>query len=118
MQIGLSLVVFASLFRLALNQDKPSRERLWVAGLCAGALVLSAAACGDVVAGSLSGRAMLSTPKAVFRDCQVLLAVVAGTACCSSCWLVLPLDLEPGARATTAGITDAKNLFFIPYELF
>jgi hypothetical protein len=26
--------------------------------------------------------------------------------------------LSLGARATTAGITDAKNLFFIPYELF
>ncbi len=42
MQTGTSLVVFASLLRLALNQDEPAREQLWVAGLCVGSLLLSA----------------------------------------------------------------------------
>ena len=121
MQIGSSLVIFALLFRLALNQDKPSRERLWVAGLCAGALVLSGSSMLAMLwLGAYLGAAMLSAPKGRFRGLARsywpwwvgtgMLLFMLG--------LFYLWTLSLGTRATTAGITDAKNLFFIPYELF
>lgn len=121
MQIGTSLVAFALLFRLASNQDEPSRERLWVAGLCVVSLLLSAS---NMLAmlwlGAYLGAAMLSAPKDRLKRLARsywpwwmgtgLLLFLLG--------LYYLWTLSVGARATTVGITDAKNLFFILYELF
>jgi hypothetical protein len=121
MQIGTSLVVFASLFRLALNQDAPSRERFWVAGLCVVSLLLSAS---NMLAmlwlGAYLGAAMLSAAKDRLQGLARsywpwwlgtgLLLFMLG--------LYYLWTLSLGARATTVGITDAKNFFFIFYELF
>jgi len=64
MQIGTSLVAFALLFRLALNQDQPSRERLWVAGLCVAFLLLAASSMLAMLwLGAYLGAVMLSAPK-------------------------------------------------------
>ncbi|MFZ0829044.1 MAG: hypothetical protein WAO02_16645 [Verrucomicrobiia bacterium] len=121
MQIGTSLIVFALLFRLALNQDKPSRERLWVAGSCVASVLLAGSSMLAMLwLGAYLGAAMLSAPKDRLR---ALLKTYwpwwAGT---SLLLFLLGLyylwTLRQGARATTAGITDAKNLFFIVYELF
>jgi hypothetical protein len=121
MQIGTSLVVFALLFRLALNQDEPSRERLWVAGLCAGSLLLSASGMLAMLwVGAYLGAAILSTPKGrLLGLARSYWSWWAGTG------LMLFLlglyylwTLSLGARATAAGITDAKNFFSILYELF
>jgi hypothetical protein len=121
MQIGASLVVFASLFRLVLNQDEPSRERLWVAGLCVGSLLLSA---GGMLAmlwtGAYLGAALLSMTKSRLQGLARsywpwwvstgLLLFMLG--------LFYLWTLSLGARATTVGNTDARNFFFILYELF
>ena len=121
MQIGLSLVVFASLFRLALNQDEPSRERLWVAGLCGGAWLLSASGMLAMLwTGAYLGAAMLSMTKGrLLKLARSYWPWWLGTGLLLfALGLFYLWTLSLGARATTAGITDAKNFFFILYELF
>jgi uncharacterized membrane protein len=121
MQIGTSLVAFALLFRLALNQDEPSRERLWVAGLCVVSLLLAASSMLAMLwLGAYLGAAMLSAPKGRLQGLARsywpwwvgtgLLLFMLG--------LYYLWTLSVGARATKVGITDAKNLFFVLYELF
>ena len=121
MQIGTSLVVFASLFRLASYQDEPARERFWVAGLCAGSLLLSASGMLAMLwTGAYLGAALLSMTKGRLHGLARsywpwwvstgLLLFMLG--------LYYLWTLSLGARATTAGITDARNFFFILYELF
>jgi len=121
MQIGTSLVIFASLFRLALNQDEPSRERLWVAGLCGGALLLSA---GSMLAmlwlGAYLGAAMLSAPKGRLHGLAKsywpwwvstgLLLFMLG--------LYYLWTLSVGARAAKLIPANPKNALFIAFELF
>ena len=121
LQIGTSLVAFALLFRLASNQDKPSRERFLVAGLCMVSLLLSAS---NMLAmlwlGAYLGAAMLSAPKDRLQGLArsywpwwlgtgLLLFMLS---------LYYLWTLSLGARATAVGTTDAKNFFFILYELF
>lgn len=121
LQIGTSLVVFASLFRLALNQDEPARERLWMAGLCAGSLLLSASGMLAMLwAGAYLGAAMLSTPKGRLRElARSYWPWWAGTGLLLfMLGLYYLWTLSLGARATKVGITDARNFFFILYELF
>ncbi len=120
LQIGTSLVVFASLFRLVLNQDEPARERLWVAGLCAASLLLSASGMLAMLwAGAYLGAAMLSAPKGRLR-------ALAG-----SYWpwwvgtglLLFTLGLfylwtlSIGACTARLGGSDLRNVPFIAFEL-
>jgi len=120
MQIGTSLVVFASLFRLASHQDEPSRERLWVAGLCVGSLLLSASGMLAMLwLGAYLGAAMLSAPKdrlqrlaRSYRPWWVstgLLLFMLG--------LYYLWTLSIGARAARLGSADPRNVLFIAYEL-
>lgn len=121
MQIGTSLVAFALLFRLALNQDQPSRERLWMAGLCVAFLLLAASSMLAMLwLGAYLGAVMLSAPKSRLQGWARsywpwwvgtgLLLFMLG--------LYYLWTLNLGARATKAGITDARNLFFFLCELF
>jgi len=120
MQIGISLVVFASLFRLALNQDEPARERLWVAGLCVGSLLLSASGMLAMLwAGAYLGAAMLSTPKGRLRELArsywpwwVSTGLLLFTVGLFYLW-----TLSIGACTARLGGSDLRNVLFIAFEL-
>jgi hypothetical protein len=120
LQIGISLVVFAALFRLALNQDESARERLWVAGLCVGSLLLSASGMLAMLwAGAYLGAAMLSAPKGRLRALArsywpwwVSTGLLLFTLGLFYLW-----TLSIGACTARLGGSDLRNVPFIAFEL-
>lgn len=120
LQIGTSLVVFASLFRLALNQDEPARERLWVAGLCVGSLLLAASGILPMLwLGAYLGAAVLSAPKGRLRELArsywpwwVSTGLLLFTVGLFYLW-----TFSIGARNAMLGAADLRNVLFIAFEL-
>jgi hypothetical protein len=120
MQIGASLMVFGSLYRLAQAPAQPGQELGWVLALCAGSFVLAAS--GMLAAlwlGAYLGAALVCAPRErllrLARDfwpwwgaSMVLLLALGGF----YLW-----TLHIGARATAIGTTDIRNFLFIPFEL-
>jgi hypothetical protein len=120
LQIGTSLVVFAALFRLALNQDEPPRERLWVAGLCAGSLLLSASGMVAMLwLGAYLGAAMLSATKGrLQRLARSYWPWWVGTGLLLfTLGLFYLWTLSIGACTTRLGAADIRNVMFISFEL-
>ncbi len=120
MQIGTSLVVFASLFRLASNQDEPARERLWVAGLCVASLLLSASSMLAMLwVGAYLGAALLSAPKDHLQRLarSYWLWWVGTGLLLFMLGLYYLWTLSVGARAARLGPVDPRNVLFIAYEL-
>ena len=121
MQLGASCIVFAALYQLGQGPKESSlRERLWVIIFCLGSLLLAASGMLAMLwLAAYWGGAILSAPKKYLQR-------LAGDYW--ACWaptlaLLFALGLfylwtlSIGARATKAGTTDVKNVFFIFYEL-
>ena len=121
MQIGLSMLVLGSLYRLASGQAGSSQnERFWVLGLCASSVLLAASGLLAMIwAGAYLGAAVLSTGK---QQARKLIGLYwkegISTLLLFFCVGIFYLwTLHIGARATAVGKTDFRNLLFIPYEL-
>jgi hypothetical protein len=119
MQIGLSLVVFAALYRLGLNQKESAQERAWVITLCVGSLLLSATIMLAMLwLGAYLGGAVLSTPKdqrrRLVRDYQVYWSLTLALLFALGLYYIWTLSI--GARAD-CGDTDFRNVMFVAYEL-
>lgn len=120
MQIGASLTVVAALWRLGEISD-PRMERRWVWILCAGVVTLSGSSMlAMIFCGAFLAAAMLAAEGT--RVGQLIRSH-------GGCWLAMLLvclglglyyiwTLKFGARGTTAGKTDVRNILFVLYELF
>jgi hypothetical protein len=122
MQLGASCIVFAALYQLGQGQKKILlREWYWVIILCLGSLLLAASGMLAMFwLGAYWGGAILSTSVKHLRRLAKNYWVywVLTLALLFVLGLFYLWTLSIGARATKAGTTDAKNLFFILYELF
>lgn len=118
-QIGASLMVFSSIYRLSWIGDR-SAERKWVIWLCFGMVLLATS--GMLAMLWLGGyllSGLLSTPIQRLRELLKAYAVAWGitTLLLLAMGLFYLWTLGIGARATSVGGTDLRNLAFIPYEL-
>ncbi|HUA39168.1 MAG TPA: hypothetical protein VMA35_12325, partial [Candidatus Sulfopaludibacter sp.] len=121
MQIGMSSVVFFSLYRLGLEQKASPRERYWIVALCLGSLVLAASSMLAMLwLGAYWMAAMLSTSLHHLRrlvqkywvDWALTLTLLFGVG------LYYLWTLKAGGRAATLEhATGFKNVLFIFYEL-
>jgi hypothetical protein len=122
MQIGASLLIFAALERLSEEPGaiSPARERIWVAWLACGVVLLSGSSLlGMVWAGAALCAALVAFPRAksarLIRSHRFLLLVSApflmGLAT-HYLWTLLS-----GTRPYSGASTDLRNLLFIGYEL-
>ncbi len=118
-QISTSVVVFTALYRLACGGD-PAKEGRWVFVLCFGSVLLAASGLLAMLwLGAYLGAALLSTPagprqrlaKAYWPAWSLLLAVLFAQG------LYYLWTLTTGARASSVGATDFKNVLFLAYEL-
>jgi hypothetical protein len=119
MEIGLSLVVFAGLYRLGLNQKGSTQERGWVIALCLGSLLLAASSILAMLwLGAYLGAAVLSTPKDHRRRLALDYRVYWGLTLVLlfALGLFYLWTLSIGARASP-GPTDIRNVMVIVYEL-
>jgi hypothetical protein len=119
MQIGASLMVFASLLRLGSTQNKSAHERWWVVALCLAALLLAGSGMLAMLwLGAYLGAAALSSPR------QHLWSLAKSH---WPCWAVTALLLlvtglyylwtvSIGARASRVGSTGFKSTLYIFYE--
>ena len=120
MQIGASLAVVAALWRLGEGAD-PRRERRWVWILCAGVVALAGSSmlamifCGAFLAASLfaAGWARAWTWFRAHWGCWLSMLLV-----CLGLGIYYLWTLQHGARGTSAGKTDLRNILFVSYELF
>jgi hypothetical protein len=118
-QIGASLMVFSSIYRLSLNSDQSS-ERKWVLWLCFGMVLLATSGMLAMLwLGAYLMSILLSTPVQRLRELLKMYAVACGitTLLLLAMGLFYLWTLGIGARATSVGGTDLRNLAFIPYEL-
>jgi hypothetical protein len=121
MQIGASCIVFAALYQLGQIQNTGLfGERGWVIVFCMGSLLLAASGMLAMLwLGAFWGGAILSTTKNHLRE---LARAYLGW-WLLTCGLLFAFGLyylwtmSIGARATTAGTTDVKNILFVFYEL-
>jgi hypothetical protein len=122
MQLGASCIVFSALYRLGQGQKTIlSHELRWVIIFCLGSLLLAASGMLAMLwLGAYWGAAMLSISTKHFRRLikNYWLYWVLTLALLFVLGLFYLWTLSIGARATKAGTTDAKNLFFVFYELF
>ncbi len=121
MQIGAGCMVFAALFQLGQNQAGAiSRERRWVVILCFGSLLLAGSGMLAMLwLGAYWAGAIFSTPNK--RLLQLAKNYWGWWVLNFGLLFILGLyylwTLSIGARATSAGTTDVKNIMFIFYEL-
>jgi hypothetical protein len=120
MQLGVSLVIFASVSRLIQFPLAPAVERRCIAAFCAAIIVL----CGSSLLGVIwSGAAVFCLAFLVSRDRLIQLLRAHWLSFCFLCAALALLGLyflwtlKVGARASSAGKTNASNAVFIVYEL-
>ncbi len=118
-QIGASLIVFSSIYRLSWP-DHPASERRWVLCLCFGMVLLAASGMLAMLwLGAYILSVLLSTPTGRLRTLARSFpgAWTVTTILLLAMGLFYLWTLGIGARATSVGGTDIRNLAFIPYEL-
>ena len=121
LQISMSMVVLASMYRLSLGFPDERAEARWILILCAGTVFLAASGMLAMLwEGAYLAAALLSTSfqrlHSIFtrmRVCWLLTILLLLTIGCYYLW-----TLSEGARATAIAPTNIGNLFFILYELF
>ena len=121
MQIGMSSVVFFSLYRLGCEQNAPCRERYWIIALCVSSLILSTSSLLAMLwLGAYLVAAVLSTSMVRLRRlaqeywlCWVLTFTLLFALGLYYLW-----TLHVGGRAAALEhATGFKNVPFILYEL-
>ena len=120
MEIALSLVVFAALYRLGLNQKASTQERGWVITLCLGSLLLSATSIlAMLFLGAYLGAAVFSTPKEhrrrLARDYRVYWGLTLPLLFALGLFYLWTLSI--GSHGGYAYTTDIKTVLFVAYEL-
>lgn len=119
MEIGLSLVVFAALYRLGPSQEGSPQERAWVITLCVACLLLSATIMLAMLwLGAYLGAALLTTPedhrRRLLREYRVYWVITLTLLLALGLYYIWTLSI--GARADQ-GDTDFRNVMFVAYEL-
>jgi hypothetical protein len=118
MQLGASLTVFASLYRLGLCQGAAVQQRRWVLVLCLGSVLLASSGLLAMLwLGAYLFGTLISTPKQRLRE--LAKAYPLPWAATFATFLVVGLyylwTLSLGARAARTSM-DLKTAMFIPYE--
>ncbi len=121
MQLGASLLTFASLYRLSLKRTvSSSDEPFWVIGFLFGVVVL----CGSSMLGMIWAASAVAVALVGFSRSRIMellrlhrfcWPLTGGCVLLFGCYYLWTLKV--GARASGASGTDWKNLFFIGYEL-
>jgi len=120
MQVGTSLMIVAALWRLRGTTDART-ERQWVWILCAGVVALSGSSmlamifCGAFLAASILAAGWTRVWQLVRSHwgCWLTMLLI-----CLGLGLYYLWTLKHGARGTSAGKTDLRNILFVFYELF
>jgi hypothetical protein len=121
MQIGMSFIVFFSLYRLGLEQKTPCRERYWIIALCLASLVLAAS---NMLAmlwlGAYLVAAVLSTSldqlRRLAREYWLYWALTFTLLFALGLYYLWTLKVG-GRAATLENATGFNNVLFILYEL-
>jgi hypothetical protein len=119
MQVALSLVVFAALYRLSWPQQDAVQQRRWVITLCVGSLLFSAASMLAMLwLGAYFLATVLSTPsdrrRRFVRDYRVYWALTLSLLFFLGLYYLW--TVVRGSRGCPEK-TDLRNVAFIPYEL-
>src|SRR5438046_1643270 len=121
MQIGAGFLTFGALYRLSVDSEMEVREQQgWSVALSIGSAILCASGLMAMIwwAAAMAGAAMVCPPVRFKKLCSAnrwQWSLTGAALIALGCYYLWTMTI--GARATVLGTTNAKNAFFILYEL-